>query len=122
MRSWRRTLTGLALLALLVCVEALVPLPQFHRDCNELGDLLTEAAVAGGNVWGGHPLAGSHVLPSDSPFSCPACMLLNMALVGIATIAAIGLPTISSRTVIRPVQLHHVSVPHSFHGRAPPAA
>jgi len=122
MRSWRRTLTGLALLAFLISVEALAPLPQFHRNCNELGDLLTAAAVAGGNVWCGHPLAKSQVLPSDSPFNCPACMLLSMALVGSSSIAAVGLSTISSRTVSRPVQPRHVSVPHSFDGRAPPAA
>jgi hypothetical protein len=122
MRSRRRTLTGLALLALFVSVEALAPLPQFHRDCNELSDLLAAAAAAAGSVSSGHFLASAQVVPPNSPFNCPACMLLGMALVGRRPIAGVRLPTIASRTVSRPVLPHHVSVPHPFQGRAPPAA
>jgi hypothetical protein len=122
MRSWKRTLTGLALLALFVSVETLAPLPQFHHDCNELGDLFAAAAAAAGAVSTGHPVASSQLLASDSPFDCPACMLLGMALVGSRPLAGVGLPAISSRTVSRPARPPHVSIPRSFEGRAPPAA
>ncbi len=122
MRSRRRTLTGLALLALFVSIEALAPLPQFHHDSNELGDLFAAAAAAAGNRSSGHSLARAQLLASDSPFDCPACVLLGMAVVASGHVAVAGLPTISTRTVSRPVQPHHVSIPHPFDGRAPPAA
>ena len=121
MRSWRRTLTGLALLALFVAVEGLAPLPQFHHDSNELGDLLGAAAAAH-SVSPGHPVAEAQLLSSHSPFDCPACMLLGMALVGSRPLAGVGLPAISSQTVSRPARPPHVSIPRPFDGRAPPAA
>ncbi|HKI85930.1 MAG TPA: hypothetical protein VKA53_04205 [Thermoanaerobaculia bacterium] len=124
MRNWRRTLTGLALLALFVSVEALAPLPQFHHDKNELGDLFAAAAAAAAanSSAATHHLATAQLLAADSPFDCPACMLLGMAVVGSGHVAAVGLPTVSSRAVSRPLQQHHVSLPHPFDGRAPPAA
>ncbi len=121
MRSWKRTLTGLALLALFVSVETLAPLPQFHHDSNELGDLFAAAAVAH-SVSPGHPVASGQLLGSHSPFDCPACLLLGMALVGTSPLAGVGLPAVSSRTVSRPARPPHVSLPRPFDGRAPPAA
>ncbi len=124
MRFSARAITGLALLALFVSVEALAPLPEFHHDKNELGDLFAAAAAAAGasSGSGAHHQNTAQLLTADSPFDCPACMLLGMAVVGSGHVAAAGLPTVSSRTVSPPVQPHHVSNPRPFDGRAPPAA